>query len=248
MTLYRVLPPTNCVLGPSLNPVPRAQSNNSLKVSEYSAAAAKIPDNCYLSKQISKPCVLNAPNLNCAYDLTDPSFGTISAHADRCATTPEYLTMYRFTLCSAVSLLLFTASMAHADAERQSSTSAEDTTQPHPQVREALAWTLPVNACKKPKPPGQRKAIFDNDGVSREEWDVDYYTLKRYKRKEQRWEKCVDDYKNGLKKDFHTLRNSASYGLTQIQANTILGKMKIIQTVMESAEGLPPESQEVATN
>lgn len=115
-----------------------------------------------------------------------------------------------------------------------------DTKETPKQVQSALAWQLPMISCNKPKPPGVRKEVFDDDGIRREEWDVDYYTLKRYKRKERRWEACVDDYKAGLAKSFTTLKNSAQYGLTQPQADIILGKMKAIQLALQSPEGVQP--------
>ena len=110
----------------------------------------------------------------------------------------------------------------------------------HKKVQEALDWQLPENPCKQPKAPGKSKEIRDEQGVTRTEWDVDSYTLARYERKEKRWKKCVDNYKRDLAKEQETLKSSAQYGLTQQQANIILGKMKMIQTVLMSPEGVLP--------
>jgi hypothetical protein len=68
-------------------------------------------------------------------------------------------------------------------------------------------------------------------------WDVDSYTLNRYERKRKRWQKCVDRYKARLENDFAALKDSAQYGLTKEQADIILGKMKLIQTVLTSPDG-----------
>lgn len=117
---------------------------------------------------------------------------------------------------------------------------AADAQQVHKKVQEALDWQLPGNNCLKPEAPGQRKEVRDEQGATRTEWDVDSYTIARYERKEKRWQKCVDKYKSKLADDFETLKNSAQYGLTPAQAETILTKMKLIQTVISSPEGLPP--------
>ena len=72
--------------------------------------------------------------------------------------------------------------------------------------------------------------------------DVDSYTIKRYERKKKRWEKCVDQYKSKLMKDFERLKNSAQHGLTQDQADQILANMATIQQVYLSPEGLDEEA------
>lgn len=114
----------------------------------------------------------------------------------------------------------------------------------HENVQEALDWQLPENPCKRPKPPGDSKEIRDEQGVTRTQWDVDGYTLARYERKEKRWKKCVDKYKQSLAAEQETLKSSAQYGLTQQQANIILGKMKTIQSVLLSPDGTLPVSTE----
>lgn len=113
----------------------------------------------------------------------------------------------------------------------------EDTPKVHKKVQQALDWELPKNKCVMPKAPGKKKQVNDDMGSSHTEWDVDTYTLERYQRKENRWKKCVERYKSNLAKEFETLKNSAQYGLTQPQADTILSHMKLIQQVMMSETG-----------
>lgn len=117
----------------------------------------------------------------------------------------------------------------------------------HKEVVAAIQWELPVNECKKPRLIAQSSNVVDGEGA-REITDVDSYTIGRYKRKEKRWQKCVDKYKKGLMKDFEQLKDSASHGLTQTQADQILAKMALIQQVYMSPDGIPNkgDSKEVA--
>lgn len=126
----------------------------------------------------------------------------------------------------------------------QSAESAASAAQPgsvHPAVQQALNWSLPANECRKPRSKGTVTKVSNEGADSGARSDVDSYTLKRFKRKEKRWMKCVDGYKEGLKDEFETLRGSAQHGLTQDQATTIMGKMKLIQSVLMTHDGLPPE-------
>ncbi len=125
-------------------------------------------------------------------------------------------------------LVLMTANYAHAEAAPKV----------HKKVQQALDWELPENTCAFPKAPGKKKQVTDDMGSTHTEWDVDTYTLERYQRKENRWKKCVERYKSNLAKEFETLKASAQYGLTQPQADRILGNMKLIQQVMMSESGL----------
>jgi hypothetical protein len=125
-------------------------------------------------------------------------------------------------------LLLMTANNARAEAAPKV----------HKKVQQALDWELPENKCTFPKAPGKKKQVTDDMGSTHTEWDVDTYTLERYQRKENRWKKCVARYKKSLSKDFETLKASAQYGLTQPQADKILGHMKLIQQVMMSESGV----------
>ena len=123
----------------------------------------------------------------------------------------------------------------------------------HEKVRAALDWELPVNECQKPILKGVSATSMVTstipgytDGNSKtNSVDVDRYTLDRHERKMRRWNKCVLEYKAVLTKDFEELKNSAQYGLTQEQANNILGKMKHIQLAQVSPNGLPEEQAAV---
>lgn len=117
---------------------------------------------------------------------------------------------------------------------------AADAPQTHPEVQAALNWALPANTCKQPRSVGTVTKVNNEGADSGARADVDSYTIERYERKKKRWLKCVDGYKDDLKGDFETLRGSAQHGLTQAQANTILGKMKLIQSVIMTQDGKPP--------
>ncbi|HIG44215.1 MAG: hypothetical protein ABGY96_07675 [bacterium] len=107
----------------------------------------------------------------------------------------------------------------------------------HEKVQAALDWQLLVNTCKQPKPvPGAQPDIENSDGVT-DRTGVDSYKLDRYERKLKRWEICVSEYKAELFEDFEELKNSAQYGLTQQQAETILTKLADIQAAVISPSG-----------
>ena len=115
---------------------------------------------------------------------------------------------------------------------------------PHPEVVKALNWELPVNNCSRPKLIVKAANLVDGGGSDFMEGagsmtDVDSYTIKRYERKEKRWEKCVEKYKSELMIDFARLKDSAQHGLTRAQADIILANMAEIQRVYVSPEGLP---------
>ena len=107
----------------------------------------------------------------------------------------------------------------------------------HKKVQEALAWELPVNKCTKPKLLVGSKNVVDGEGA-REVTDVDSYTIQRYERREKRWQSCVEKYKDALMVDFEEMKNSAQYGLTKEQADTILKNMAQIQAVYVSPDGM----------
>lgn len=113
--------------------------------------------------------------------------------------------------------------------------------EPDEKVQTALDWELPVNACKKPRLVAVSSNVSDSEGA-RVQTDVDSYTIDRYQRKEKRWKSCVEKYKAGLMDDFAELRNSAQYGLTKAQADVILGKLALIQSVYLSPDGRIDES------
>lgn len=116
---------------------------------------------------------------------------------------------------------------------------------PHKKVQAALDWELPVNSCLKPRKPGSGIAIVDAEGTTRS-FDVDSYELGRYQRKEKRWKNCVAKYKKKLMKDFENLRNCAQYGLTKKQAEIVLTKMAIIQSVYVSPEGIVEPTEDIS--
>ena len=109
----------------------------------------------------------------------------------------------------------------------------------HKKVRAALDYDIPVNKCRKPKSLIKMTDMTDSEGATTV-YDVDTNQLNRAKRKEKRWQSCVEKYKRALLEDFTELKNSAQYGLTQAQANTILGKMADIQSVIMSVDGIKP--------
>ncbi|MAM81945.1 MAG: hypothetical protein CMP89_14490 [Gammaproteobacteria bacterium] len=114
----------------------------------------------------------------------------------------------------------------------------------HPEVDQALKWELPVNECSKPKLIVKAANLVDGGGSDFMEGagsmtDVDSHTIKRYERKQKRWEKCVEKYKSELMIAFARLKDSAQYGLTRAQADIILASMAEIQRVYLSPEGLP---------
>lgn len=108
--------------------------------------------------------------------------------------------------------------------------------QPHEKVQAALDWALPVNACIKPKLIAVSSDVTDSEG-SRTQTDVDSYTIGRYQRKEKRWKSCVEKYKADLMVEFSELKDCAQYGLTKAQADIVLGKMALIQSVYLSPDG-----------
>ena len=109
----------------------------------------------------------------------------------------------------------------------------------HEKVQEALNWELPVNECKKPRLVGAGLDIVD--GIGTRSTDISSHKMRRYNRKVKRWQRCVSKYREALMKDFEELKNCAQYGLTQQQAETILGKLALIQAVVISPEGVVEE-------
>ena len=78
-----------------------------------------------------------------------------------------------------------------------------------------------------------------NDDGTTQTYNVDSYQIGRFERKQKRWRSCVSKYKSGLLEDFQELESSAQYGLTQLQADIILGKMALIQSALRSPNGFP---------
>lgn len=105
----------------------------------------------------------------------------------------------------------------------------------NPKVAAALAWEVPANEC------GQQP-LLAKGGSDRDEniggfevqrtYGLDSNTLNRYKRRQNRWLKCMTKYNQGIVNSIETLRNSAQYGLTESQAKIIYQKMVDAQAVL----------------
>ena len=123
----------------------------------------------------------------------------------------------------------------------------------HKEVQAALDWQLPQNSCDKPKLSQHDiralNGIISQTPTSGSEvstgtrlvFEVDHYKLARYERKNSRWKKCVSGYKTGLLEQFEVLKSSARYGLTEQQAQTIMGKLAQIQAAVVSVDGVAKE-------
>ena len=122
-------------------------------------------------------------------------------------------------------------------------------------VEAALNYELPENPCARPDSlsgdANVSAPIQDSSGVPYFQGsstasisDTDHYERSRLERKEKRWKKCLAGYKAGLLEDMERLKTSATHGLTEAQALTIVGHMKRIQTAYLSPDGLIHESAE----
>jgi len=100
----------------------------------------------------------------------------------------------------------------------------------HPEVAKALAYQLPKNECQPPK---RRKS------------NVSSGQLRKLERALTRYENCIKDYKADILEDYGQLKESANFGLTQPQADTILKKMGRIQLAIQSKYGLPMTDEQV---
>lgn len=120
-------------------------------------------------------------------------------------------------------------------------------------VQAALDYKVPENTCSKPEvvagganvsPPIQDASsvsIFEGSSTASVS-DVDSYERERQERKENRWNNCLAEYKNGLLNDMERLKGSAQHGLTQEQAHAIVANMALVQSVYLSPDGvLEPE-------
>jgi hypothetical protein len=118
----------------------------------------------------------------------------------------------------------------------------------HKHIQSAINYEIPTNTCVKPKKFGKTTAsksalppasgsLSLTGGGNANISDTDSYTIDRLDRKERKWKKCVIRYKSGLLVDMSNLKESAQYGLTTLQANTIMGKMRQIQDVYLTSDG-----------
>ncbi len=112
---------------------------------------------------------------------------------------------------------------------------AAESSELHPKVAAALAWEVPANECGKQ--PALAKGGSDRDeNISgfevQQTYDLDSNTLNRYKRRQNRWVKCMTKYNQGIGDSIESLRSSAQHGLTEAQAKIILQKMVDAQAVL----------------
>ena len=105
----------------------------------------------------------------------------------------------------------------------------------HPQVQAALDWQLPDHTCGN-APKIISGPAYTNDTHETVTSEVDHYTRSRFERKKKRWDKCIAKYNKGLIKDFGKLKDSVKHGMTQAQANQVLGKLKLIQDTIASTK------------
>ena len=106
----------------------------------------------------------------------------------------------------------------------------------HPEVQKSLDYQLPVSECGD-EPLLRGEKTFRDKAEKAAETDIDHYTRKRHERKHKRWSKCNNKYRDVLMKDFNRLKDSAKHGMTQAQAQVVMGHMKSIQDVLR-----PPEN------
>ena len=110
----------------------------------------------------------------------------------------------------------------------------------HPAVQAALDWQLPSNECEPPDPKyGQ--TIVDSDGIPSTSQKLSPSKARLEAKKKKRFDKCIETYKKGLVSEFGKLREVAKHGLTQEQADMILGKLARIQAVVQDPMANPPE-------
>lgn len=93
----------------------------------------------------------------------------------------------------------------------------------HPDVQAALDWQLPQNKCEF-----KLKRSNVASGLER-----------KYKKAVKKYKKCLTTYLTGLALEQKKLVAVAQHGLSQEQANIIMGNMKDIQSVIRKA-GPPP--------
>ena len=105
----------------------------------------------------------------------------------------------------------------------------------HPEVQKALDWQMPSHDCGE-QPFLRNVNNTTNQAEETVTSDIDHYTRKRHERKLKRWTKCYESYRSELVEDFGWLRDSAQFGMTQEQAQVVLGHMKSIQNTLQPAE------------
>lgn len=108
----------------------------------------------------------------------------------------------------------------------------------HPEVQEALDYQVPLSECGE-EPVLRGVNTFRDTAEKAAQSDIDHYTRERHERRHKRWSTCNDKYRDVLMNDFSRLKDSARHGMTQAQAEVVLGHMKSIQDVLR-----PPEVRE----
>jgi len=109
----------------------------------------------------------------------------------------------------------------------------------HPEVQAALDWQLQPHDCA---PPTVKASHDSNSGNER-----------KYNKAKKKFEKCIDAYKAELIKEQQEMMGVAQHGITQKQAEVIMGNMKFIQSIVVSKYtqpemqmmGMPHEDLEI---
>ena len=102
----------------------------------------------------------------------------------------------------------------------------------HPEVQKSLDYKMPRSTCGD-EPTLRGVSTFRDNAEKAAQTDVDHYTRKRHERKHKRWSRCNDKHRDRLMDDFTRLKDSAQHGMTQEQAQVVLGHMKSIQDVLQ---------------
>ncbi len=87
----------------------------------------------------------------------------------------------------------------------------------HPEVQAALDWKLPPSGCEQPRVK-QSSVIPDRN--------------RKFDKAAKKYRKCMKKYHASLMKQHQEMMEVAKHGLTQEQAEIILGHMRDIQNVM----------------
>jgi hypothetical protein len=100
----------------------------------------------------------------------------------------------------------------------------------HPDVQAAVDWQLPENDCEPPR-------VKQSHVTTGQE--------QKLKRATKKYEKCMSQYSAILAEDQQKMMDSAAHGLTQIQANTIMGHLTVILNITQPVPRPPVISMEL---
>ncbi len=89
----------------------------------------------------------------------------------------------------------------------------------HPDVQKALTYQLPVSTCTLPI---MRMTAADDTRIL------------RYEKSYRRWIRCAKKYQSNLIEDFNRIEAVASHGLTEKQADILMGHLKSISAANKS--------------